>query len=80
MLLQSDPHIMDKLLSNPETVMFIMVFAVPIVAIWAGCWQKVRVNQSNNDLKQSMLERGMSAQEIEQVMNSGIKSPPKHRH
>jgi hypothetical protein len=79
MLLQSGSHIMEKLLSHPDAIMFIMVFMVPIVAILAGCWQKVRVNQSNNDLKQSMLERGMSAQEIEQVMNSGEKSSKKNK-
>ena len=32
------------------------------------------VTRSNNALKQSMLDRGMSAEEIEQVMNAGPKS------
>ena len=64
---------MENFLLNPESVKVLMMFGIPIVAIIAATWKKVRINQSNNDLKQSMLDRGMLAQEIEQVMNSGTK-------
>jgi len=32
----------------------------------------------NNEVKQSMVERGMSAQEIEQIMNAGAKPSRKN--
>jgi hypothetical protein len=34
-------------------------------------WQKVRVSEHLAALKQSMIERGMSADEIERVINAG---------
>ena len=49
------------------------VFAmlIPIVAIIATFWHKTIIDKSNNQLKQSMLDKGMSAEEIATVMNSG---------
>lgn len=60
---------MTDMLSDPATV----VFAVPIVAIVAYFWHETLKARSTNELKQSMVERGMSAQEIEQVINAGVK-------
>lgn len=68
---------MMDLLSNPAVAPIIMAFAVPIVAIIAYFWHEVLKTRSNNDLKRSMVERGMSAQEIEQVMNAGVKQSTK---
>jgi hypothetical protein len=52
---------------------------VPCIAwmVWeiARNWQKVRVSEHLAALKQSMIERGMSADEIERVINAGV--PPK---
>lgn len=70
---------MKEFFSHPDAIMAIILFGVPAVAIIAGCWLKVRITQSNNDLKQSMLDRGMSAQEIEQVINSGTRHTWKYR-
>ena len=44
---------------------------VGMVAIIASFWHKTIIDKSNNQLKQSMLDQGMSAEEIEKVMNAG---------
>ena len=51
-------------------------FSIPIVAICvsigvpiiAHCWFELRKHESDNELKRSMIERGMSAEEIERVL------------
>jgi hypothetical protein len=40
----------------------------------ARSWQQVRVTEQLTALKQSMIERGMTAEEIERVMSAGV--PP----
>lgn len=67
----------DKILQSPESIGLIMIFGIPIVAIVAYYWHEVVKNRSNNELKRSMLERGMSAQEIEQVINAGAEKAKK---
>ncbi len=69
---------MANIFSNPNVAGIIMVFSVPIVAIAGHYWHEVLKTRSNNELKQSMVERGMSAQEIEQIMNAGSKPGRKH--
>jgi hypothetical protein len=54
--------------------MMVMIFSVPIVAIVAEAWRKVEQARSQNDLKRSMVERGMSANDIERVIAA---QPPK---
>ncbi|MCF7973246.1 MAG: hypothetical protein K9N55_05495 [Phycisphaerae bacterium] len=71
---------MDKIFSNPESLGLLMVFSIPIVSVLAYYWHETVKTRSNNELKQSMLERGMSAQEIEQVINAGVKTDKKHAH
>jgi len=43
-------------------------FSIPIVAVVGGFWYKIRKTLSENDLKRTMVERGMSAEEIERVL------------
>ena len=43
---------------------------IPIAVVGLICWASVKKNRDNNGLKQSMLDKGMSAQEIEQVINA----------
>jgi hypothetical protein len=59
---------------NTGTVMMVMIFSVPIVAIVAEAWRKVEQARSQNELKRSMVERGMSANDIERVIAA---QPPK---
>ena len=50
----------------------IMGCLVPISAILGHFWFSTQKNKQNNDLKQSMVERGMSAEEIERVISAGV--------
>lgn len=68
---------MDKIFSNPEITALVMIFSVPIVSVIAYYWHETLKTRSNNELKQSMLERGMSAEEIERVINAGAKPSKK---
>ena len=43
---------------------------IPVTAIVASFWYKIAEVRSRNSLKQSMVERGMSAQEIDQVLKA----------
>ena len=54
---------------NQNTIAVVGVFAVPIVSVVATFWYKVEQTRSDNDLKRSMVERGMSAEEIERVIS-----------
>jgi hypothetical protein len=61
----------------PQLVI-VLSMTIPIVAIIAGTWYKVQKARSDNELKQSMVERGMSVEEIERVL--AAKSPDDRRH
>jgi len=63
----------DKIFSNTANIVVILAMSIPIIAVVGYYWSEVLKNRSNNELKRSMLERGMSAQEIEQVINAGGK-------
>ena len=56
---------------NIQTIAVVMGCAIPIVAIIGGIWHRVEHIKSDNELKRRMVERGMSAEEIERVMASG---------
>ena len=47
--------------------MIILCIAIPVIAT---AWQKVARIRADADLKQSMIERGMSADEIERVLKA----------
>jgi len=44
-----------------------------VVGSIAGNWRKVREAEQNAALKQTMVEKGMSAADIERVLNAGNK-------
>jgi hypothetical protein len=44
---------------------------IAVVAILATQWRRVRIAEMEGALKQQMLDKGMSAAEIEQVMKAG---------
>ncbi len=46
----------------------ILIFGTPLALGIAGIWAHVAKAQSTNELKRSMVERGMSAEEIERVL------------
>jgi hypothetical protein len=51
-----------------------------IVAILVDGWHKIRKAEIVAGLKRDMLNRGMSANEIQTVLEAGTKSPRKHCH
>ena len=53
---------------DQNTLAVVGVFSVPIVAIIATFWSQVERAKSENELKRTMIERGMSADEIERVI------------
>ena len=58
---------------NSQTIAVIGVFSIPLAAILGGIWASMNKVRSDNELKQSMVNRGMSADEIERVMNARSK-------
>lgn len=60
---------------NEGTLAVVMIFSVPIVAIVASMWQKTEQHRAECELKRSMIERGMSVEEIERV----VAAKPKKR-
>jgi hypothetical protein len=59
---------------NTGTIFWICVFSVPVAGIVMDAWAKIERNRSDNDLKRSMVERGMSPEDIERVIAA---KPPK---
>ena len=53
---------------SPDQLAVGGVFVVAIVAIAGGLWYAIRKMVSENDLKRTMVERGMSVEEIERVL------------
>jgi hypothetical protein len=61
-------------LNGGEIIAFVAVaggLLCGITAIIAGCWQRVRRAEMATALKQDMLNRGMSADEIRTVLEAG---------
>ena len=46
----------------------VMTFAIPLVAIVGGLWYAIATKTAEMELKRSMVERGMSVDEIERVL------------
>ena len=46
---------------------------IPIVAIIAGVWYKLQRIRSENELKRTLVERGMSVEQIERVIAARTK-------
>ncbi|HVU85687.1 MAG TPA: hypothetical protein VHD36_00065 [Pirellulales bacterium] len=72
------PQIIETLSSDPGillgailgTLGILAATSVCITAIVSEAWRKVRQTEDNNALKQSMLDRGMSAEEITAVVRA----------
>jgi hypothetical protein len=68
---------MPDLLSHPEVLIPIATLSIvaicllaPIIAI---CWYKVHKTNTTAALKQDMLNRGISAEEIKMILEAGNK-------
>jgi hypothetical protein len=61
-----------EIIWDKNTIAVVCVFAVPIVAIIAVFWSQVESHKADNELKRTMIERGMSAEDIERVMAAKV--------
>lgn len=53
---------------SPDQLAVGGAFATAIAGVVGTLWYKIRKTLSENDLKRTMVERGMSAEEIERVL------------
>lgn len=56
---------------DKQTLAVVGAFAVPIVAFVSFAWFHANKVRSESALKRAMVERGMSADEIERVLEAG---------
>jgi hypothetical protein len=76
MLAVVNDSIWGKVLDNlPATLCVLFIFGgwviVAIVRSFTDSWRRVREAEQSAALKQSMVEKGMSAEDIERVLNAG---------
>ena len=65
--------LLSEIVWNKQTLAVCGAFAVPLAVIIGSAWYKMNKVRYENELKRSMIERGMSAEEIERVMAAGPK-------
>lgn len=74
LLAQSDSGWFEMLLKSrhfEEVVIFGFVTLMVAIPILSGVWYKLRVKEWETALKQTMLDRGMSTDEICRVLDAG---------
>ena len=57
-----------EIIWNESRIAIALGCMIPIVAIVGSCWRRIEKTRSDNELKRGMIERGMSADEIERVL------------
>ena len=65
--------LLSEIVWNKQTLAVCGAFAVPLAVIIGSAWYKMNKVRYENELKRSMIERGMSADEIERVIAAGSK-------
>jgi len=70
MFMDTSGSFWQALFSHPETAVFGMIVLCVAIPVIASAWQKVARIRADTDLKQSMIERGMSVDEIERVLKA----------
>ena len=55
---------------RPDILAILAGCMIPIVAIVGGLWSKTVREKSKNELKRAMVERGMTADDIEVVLGA----------
>ena len=53
---------------NEGTLAVLLIFGLPVVGCVAYFWYRIAKVTSDNELKRTMIERGMSVEEIERVL------------
>jgi hypothetical protein len=59
---------LGEIIWNEDTIGIVSTMAVPVAIVFIACWMHVERRKSDNALKRRMVERGMSAEEIERVI------------
>ncbi len=66
-------ELLAEIVWDKQTLSIAGAFAVPLTAIVATAWYRINKVRSENDLKRAMVQRGMSADEIERVIAAAPK-------
>jgi len=62
--------VIAEIVWNEKTLAVALGCSIPLAGILGGCWYSLNKARSDNELKQAMVERGMSADEIERVLGA----------
>jgi hypothetical protein len=65
---------------NQNTLAVVLGCAIPIVYILASAWVKVERARTSAQLKRRMIDRGMSADEIDRVLRAGPPADDEDAH
>ncbi len=65
---------MSESILRPEVLGIIAGCMIPIVALVGAFWSKTQCEKSRDQLKRTMVERGMTADDIERVLVADAKS------
>lgn len=57
---------------RPNVIAVVMGCLIPIVGTIAWAWSQVQKTRSMNNLKRSLVERGMKVEEIERICSAGV--------
>jgi hypothetical protein len=63
---------LGEIIWNKDMIETVLKFSIPLVTIIGGIWYQLERTRSRNELKRSMVERGMSADEIERVLAARV--------
>ena len=81
LIFRSEEFTMDNNSLNAVAVPIISVLLAPVIILGpfvAHYWYKLRVKQWEMSLKHTMLEKGMSAEEIKSVLEASATGEKKH--
>jgi len=71
---------LGEIIWNERTLGTALGCAIPLAAIISTFWYLGQKSRSENELKQRMVERGMSAEEIERVLAAHGSAPHSESH
>ncbi len=65
--------LLSEIVWDKQSLAVVGAFSIPLAAIIGSAWYKMNKVRYENELKRSMVERGMSADEIERILSAGQK-------
>jgi len=64
-------QVLSEIVWDKQTLSVVGAFSVPLAFIIGTAWYKISKVRYESHLKRSMVERGMSVEEIERVLSAG---------